>query len=110
MGISNVVRTVANKVAISTIEAGLDLTAHTVNAAASLYGTAGLAATKLVSGAREIRVEKVPIEREVGKAPYYLSKKDHFIESLDGEVDLLLAEVNFDRVAGADEPSGLKRK
>jgi len=91
------------------VNIALDTTALSLNAAASSYANAGLMLTRLVSGVKEIGVAKVKSERNVGVAPFYLVKKDHFIKSLDGKVDLLLAEVSFDRKNGTNDDSGIVR-
>ena len=75
------------------IETGLDVTAAAAEAAARTYAGAGLALTRLVSGVREARVPKKTSEREVGVPPFFLTKHDHFITSLDGSVDLMLGEL-----------------
>lgn len=89
--------------------AALDATYFGLNTAASAYSSAGLSLTRLVSGIRETGMQKRETERISGRAPYFLTKRDHFIKSLDGRVDLLLGEISFDRTAAASSANDIER-
>ena len=102
-------RALAYRVGGRCAELALSGTAHSVETTAKMYARAGLLLTNLVSGVREVRVEKMSSERDVGVPPFYLTKRDHFITSLDGEADLLLSELSYDRANGTDNGTGIVR-
>ncbi|MBT3181795.1 MAG: hypothetical protein HN337_04705 [Deltaproteobacteria bacterium] len=95
-------RTFAYRIGGRVAEMALDTTAFSVETTANAHARAGLLLTKLVSGMTEVRVTKTVSERTIGEPPFFLKKHDHFITSLDGKVDLLLAELSYDRANGID--------
>ncbi|HPW45276.1 MAG TPA: hypothetical protein PKU96_02770 [bacterium] len=89
--------------------AALDAAYFGLNAAASAYSSAGLNLTRIVSGLRETGMQKRETERISGRTPYFLTKRDHFIKSLDEKVDLLLGEISFDRIAASSSANDIER-